>query len=230
MHCKDCGRTAFHPACCLVCGEVIYATRFCCPVSGIVSGPQQKLKKLTFEHAEMCGAGTGVFLMLDIHNGVTAILLHRDKQRAKWSSPYLDEHGEVRNSCSFWKRSTRERERKPSVVAVFGLRNDNIALLNLRDSNRLRCCGTYEAHSSFVCSPCAGRHWSQPWQATVFVEGEICCTRRLLGVYGSSRTPIDGLIHRTVYIRLITSVCLAAHWTLFSGVSERPMRAGQRSK
>jgi len=43
-----------------------------------------------FVHAEQCGAGTGIFLVLKL----TSVLVLREERRAIWGSPYLDEHGE----------------------------------------------------------------------------------------------------------------------------------------
>ncbi|XP_017241255.1 E3 ubiquitin-protein ligase PRT6 isoform X2 [Daucus carota subsp. sativus] len=77
--CSLCGKVPDDPALCLLCGDLCSPNwRPCCKKSGCQA------------HAMICGAGTGVFLLIR----KTTILLQRSARQAPWPSPYLDMYGE----------------------------------------------------------------------------------------------------------------------------------------
>ncbi|XP_059296404.1 E3 ubiquitin-protein ligase PRT6-like isoform X1 [Lycium ferocissimum] len=77
QHCPDCGVVLREPALCLLCGRLCSNWK-CCRGSGCQT------------HAMVCGAGTGVFLLIR----KTTVLLQRSARQAQWPSPYLDTFGE----------------------------------------------------------------------------------------------------------------------------------------
>ncbi|KAA8492105.1 E3 ubiquitin-protein ligase UBR3 [Porphyridium purpureum] len=85
--CFDCGRLPQMPALCLVCGVLICALGACNNASTLA---RPNANGSCARHAEQCGAGTGVFLILKL----TSVLILREDRRAHWGSPYLDDHGE----------------------------------------------------------------------------------------------------------------------------------------
>ncbi|KAL3531814.1 hypothetical protein ACH5RR_005335 [Cinchona calisaya] len=79
QHCPDCRAVLEEPALCLLCGKLCSPNwRTCCRGSRCQT------------HALVCGAGTGVFLLVR----KTTILLQRHARQAPWPSPYLDAFGE----------------------------------------------------------------------------------------------------------------------------------------
>jgi E3 ubiquitin-protein ligase UBR3 len=70
------------PALCLVCGQLLCCAGACCAQAG---GPRE-----CFAHAQACGAGVGVFLLVR----ATRLVLLRGGRRCVYPSPYLDEYGE----------------------------------------------------------------------------------------------------------------------------------------
>ncbi|KAJ4704674.1 E3 ubiquitin-protein ligase PRT6-like [Melia azedarach] len=77
--CPDCKSVLDEPALCLLCGRLCSPSwKSCCRESGCQS------------HAMVCGAGTGVFLLIRR----TTILLQRSARQSPWPSPYLDVYGE----------------------------------------------------------------------------------------------------------------------------------------
>ncbi|KAJ8570714.1 hypothetical protein K7X08_037686 [Anisodus acutangulus] len=79
QHCPDCGVVPEEPALCLLCGRLCSPNwKPCCRESGCQT------------HAMVCGAGTGVFLLIR----KTTVLLQRSARQASWPSPYLDAFGE----------------------------------------------------------------------------------------------------------------------------------------
>lgn len=77
MPCRLCHEVPSKPALCLVCNDILCYRRG----DGVV-----ELQK----HAETCGAGIGVFLLLK----KAKVLVLRGKRSAMWGSPFLDAHGE----------------------------------------------------------------------------------------------------------------------------------------
>jgi len=88
--CSSCERVPQMPCLCLICGKLICAYGSCSPPKGSSSPSMRGHLGQCVAHAERCGAGTGVFLILKM----TSVLVLRDERRAIWGSPYLDEHGE----------------------------------------------------------------------------------------------------------------------------------------
>ncbi|CAN4109660.1 unnamed protein product [Withania somnifera] len=79
QHCPDCGVVPEEPALCLLCGRLCSPNwKLCCRESGSQT------------HAMVCGAGTGVFLLIR----KTTVLLQRSARQFSWPSPYLDAFGE----------------------------------------------------------------------------------------------------------------------------------------
>ncbi|XP_059463127.1 E3 ubiquitin-protein ligase PRT6 isoform X2 [Corylus avellana] len=79
QRCPDCKSTLGEPALCLLCGRLCSPSwKSCCSQSGCQA------------HAMVCGAGTGVFLLIR----KTTILLQRSARQSPWPSPYLDTFGE----------------------------------------------------------------------------------------------------------------------------------------
>ncbi|XP_008442546.2 E3 ubiquitin-protein ligase PRT6 isoform X1 [Cucumis melo] len=77
--CTDCKHVIDDPALCLICGKLCSPSwKSCCRESGCQA------------HANICAAGTGVFLLIRR----TTILLQRSARQAPWPSPYLDAFGE----------------------------------------------------------------------------------------------------------------------------------------
>ncbi|KAJ0979508.1 hypothetical protein J5N97_014982 [Dioscorea zingiberensis] len=79
LQCSHCKFIPDEPALCLLCGKLCSPSwKYCCRESRCL------------EHAMICGAGIGVFLLVR----KTTILLQRSERHALWSSPYLDAYGE----------------------------------------------------------------------------------------------------------------------------------------
>ncbi|KAK4749367.1 hypothetical protein SAY87_026816 [Trapa incisa] len=79
QRCVDCNSVLVGPALCLLCGRLCSPSwKPCCRENGCQN------------HATVCGAGTGVFLLIRR----TTILLQRSSRQAPWPSPYLDAFGE----------------------------------------------------------------------------------------------------------------------------------------
>ncbi|XP_072959504.1 E3 ubiquitin-protein ligase PRT6 isoform X1 [Typha angustifolia] len=79
MRCSDCNSVPDEPALCLLCGKLCSPSwKSCCRASKCLN------------HAAVCGAGIGVFLLVR----KTTILLQRSARQASWPSPYLDAFGE----------------------------------------------------------------------------------------------------------------------------------------
>eukprot|EP00737_Agarophyton_chilense_P002228 gb/GEZJ01002532.1/.p1 GENE.gb/GEZJ01002532.1/~~gb/GEZJ01002532.1/.p1 ORF type:complete len:1990 (-),score=202.64 gb/GEZJ01002532.1/:1768-7737(-) len=75
--CSKCSHVAKNAALCLVCGKVL-----CGPSEGDVMEIAM--------HADVCGAGIGVFLLLK----ETKVYILRGDRSVEWGSPYLDAYGE----------------------------------------------------------------------------------------------------------------------------------------
>eukprot|EP00179_Madagascaria_erythrocladioides_P025069 CAMPEP_0198329614 /NCGR_PEP_ID=MMETSP1450-20131203/16320_1 /TAXON_ID=753684 ORGANISM="Madagascaria erythrocladiodes, Strain CCMP3234" /NCGR_SAMPLE_ID=MMETSP1450 /ASSEMBLY_ACC=CAM_ASM_001115 /LENGTH=1097 /DNA_ID=CAMNT_0044033851 /DNA_START=111 /DNA_END=3404 /DNA_ORIENTATION=+ len=84
-NCCYCERPAEVSLLCLVCGCVICGSGRC--KSDV---PDQLGNGATSLHAEECGAGVAIFLILK----QTVVLIVREDRRCVWPSPYLDDHGE----------------------------------------------------------------------------------------------------------------------------------------
>ncbi|XP_023539127.1 E3 ubiquitin-protein ligase PRT6-like [Cucurbita pepo subsp. pepo] len=77
--CPDCKHVIDDPALCLLCARLCSPSwKSCCRESGCQA------------HANICAAGTGVFLLIRR----TTILLQRSARQSPWPSPYLDAFGE----------------------------------------------------------------------------------------------------------------------------------------
>jgi len=107
VRCRKCGKNSYQLALCLVCSRLISAPSDCCGETNETHMSGGDLLITARNHARRCGAGIGVFLILqDVrvwgrdgrrrHSfaGLSAILLSRAKRYAIWCSPFLDEHGE----------------------------------------------------------------------------------------------------------------------------------------
>lgn len=79
--CIMCSTTPKDPAICLVCSHFLCFRESCC---------QQELVNECVQHSISCGAGTGVFLLV---NSSTVVVI-RGLRAALWGSVYLDKHGE----------------------------------------------------------------------------------------------------------------------------------------
>jgi len=79
--CKISGLEPDDPAVCLVCGVLLCAGSACCKIQGRGSCTQ---------HAETCGGGIGMFLLLK----KCQVVLIRSRFASFYLSPYLDSHGE----------------------------------------------------------------------------------------------------------------------------------------
>ncbi|KAM3325472.1 hypothetical protein P3S67_000597 [Capsicum chacoense] len=94
---------------CLLCGKLCSASwKKCCRESGCQA------------HAMVCGAATGVFLLIR----KTTILLQRSARQAPWPSPYLDVFGEEDNDIQRGKPLYLNEERYAALthmVASHGL-------------------------------------------------------------------------------------------------------------
>lgn len=109
QQCRDCGAVQEEPVLCLLCGKLCSPSwRTCCRESGCQT------------HAMVCGAGTGVFLLIRR----TSILLQRSARQAPWPSPYLDAYGEEDNEMHRGKPLYLSEERYAALtqmVASHGL-------------------------------------------------------------------------------------------------------------
>ncbi|KAM3288078.1 E3 ubiquitin-protein ligase PRT6 [Capsicum chacoense] len=109
QHCPDCGVVLEDPVLCLLCGRLCSPNwKPCCRESGCQT------------HAMVCGAGTGVFLLIR----KTTLLLQRSARHASWPSPYLDAFGEEDTEMQRGKPLYLNEERYASLthmVASHGL-------------------------------------------------------------------------------------------------------------
>ncbi|KAL6074411.1 E3 ubiquitin-protein ligase ubr1 [Balamuthia mandrillaris] len=80
--CKQCGITPDQPAHCLICGRFLCFGSSCCSKNHLGECNQ---------HAQECGAGEGMFLLL---NHTIVVLLRHRIEGTFYLSPYLDSHGE----------------------------------------------------------------------------------------------------------------------------------------
>ncbi|KAK3262381.1 hypothetical protein CYMTET_28760 [Cymbomonas tetramitiformis] len=85
--CGVCNSEPQHPALCLLCGTLVCVLDSCCERS---LGGRGKVAREGFLHAQRCGAGLGVYLLVRR----STILFIRERGRCFWRSPYLDAHGE----------------------------------------------------------------------------------------------------------------------------------------
>ncbi|ETK93709.1 hypothetical protein L915_03152, partial [Phytophthora nicotianae] len=83
--CQQCAQVPQHPGLCLYCGEVLCCFSPCCEAKegGGVGECTQ--------HAQRCGLGMGVFLLL---RACTVILFLGNERRCVWGSLYVDKNGE----------------------------------------------------------------------------------------------------------------------------------------
>ncbi|KAJ6797224.1 E3 ubiquitin-protein ligase PRT6 [Iris pallida] len=109
VKCSYCKSVPKEPALCLLCGSLCSpGWKSCCRSSRCLN------------HAAVCGAGIGVFLLVRR----TTILLHRSLRQAFWPSPYLDAFGEEDNDVSRGRPLYLSEERYASLtylVASHGL-------------------------------------------------------------------------------------------------------------
>ncbi|QDZ25745.1 hypothetical protein A3770_18p82630 [Chloropicon primus] len=80
--CLRCNKVPKEPALCLVCGQLVCCAETCCK--------DARGRGECTQHSLVCGARTGVFLLLR----QTAILILSGSHTCIYSSPYLDAHGE----------------------------------------------------------------------------------------------------------------------------------------
>lgn len=104
--CSGCNKTPKGAALCLVCGDVLCASRTSCTAGRL---------PLVFVHADKCGAGIGVFLILKI----TCVQLFRKDRTTIWGSPYLDAHGEEDKKFVRGKPLILNRERYASLERLW---------------------------------------------------------------------------------------------------------------
>ena len=81
--CLKCAKVPKEPALCLVCGHLLCCAETCCKDGATTRGE-------CTQHAMVCGARTGVFLLLR----QTCVLILNNAHACIYSSPYLDSHGE----------------------------------------------------------------------------------------------------------------------------------------
>lgn len=81
--CKRCQRTPKDPAICLICGAFLCFRENCC-----VNETSNVFECV--EHSVLCGAGTGIFLL--VNSSIIVVL--RGPRATLWGSLYLDQHGE----------------------------------------------------------------------------------------------------------------------------------------
>ncbi|KAL5006565.1 hypothetical protein ScPMuIL_015371 [Solemya velum] len=79
--CTICSAIPKDPAVCLMCGQYLCFRDFCCQ--------QQNLYECV-HHSIECGAGTGIFLL--VNSSIVVVI--RGPRATLWGSVYLDEHGE----------------------------------------------------------------------------------------------------------------------------------------
>ncbi|XP_052094995.1 E3 ubiquitin-protein ligase UBR3-like [Mytilus californianus] len=79
--CGMCSSVPKDPALCLVCGQYLCFRQSCC---------QQQSSYECVHHSVQCGAGTGMFLLI---NSSTVVVI-RGPRATLWGSIYLDDHGE----------------------------------------------------------------------------------------------------------------------------------------
>ncbi|KAK6165726.1 hypothetical protein SNE40_022591 [Patella caerulea] len=79
--CSTCTGTPKDPSICLVCGEFLCFREQCCKQNSVFECVQ---------HSISCGAGTGMFLLVNS----SIIVVIRGARATLWGSVYLDEHGE----------------------------------------------------------------------------------------------------------------------------------------
>ena len=79
--CGMCSSVPKDPAICLVCGQYLCFRQSCC---------QQQSSYECVHHSIQCGAGTGMFLLV---NSSTVVVI-RGPRATLWGSIYLDDHGE----------------------------------------------------------------------------------------------------------------------------------------
>ncbi|XP_061179951.1 E3 ubiquitin-protein ligase ubr3-like [Saccostrea echinata] len=79
--CVTCGEVPNDPAICLVCGQYTCFRQNCCTQQGVSE---------CVHHSIQCGAGTGMFLLINS----TIVVVIRGPRATLWGSVYLDDHGE----------------------------------------------------------------------------------------------------------------------------------------
>ncbi|XP_034238559.1 E3 ubiquitin-protein ligase Ubr3 isoform X4 [Thrips palmi] len=80
-HCAQCDSVPRETTLCLLCGTLVCFKENCCQQSDVCEAVQ---------HAEICGAGTAVFLVVTS----SCIIVIRGKRACLWGSVYLDSFGE----------------------------------------------------------------------------------------------------------------------------------------
>nr|CAB3260717.1 uncharacterized protein LOC100175735 [Phallusia mammillata] len=96
--CKKCGKVPKDPALCLVCGEYVCYKSPCKP---------DKIPYAACRHARRCGAGTGIFLLIN----TSYVVIIRGHKACMWGTLYLDAHGEEDRGWSRGKPLYLKRER-----------------------------------------------------------------------------------------------------------------------
>jgi len=110
--CLTCGKKPNAPCLCLLCRSIVCGYGKC----GSSHAPDEISSSIgsTDSHAERCGAGIAVFIILK----KTSVLLLRDERRSSWPSLYLDDHGEedrgLRRGKPLWL--SRERYDKLNLL------------------------------------------------------------------------------------------------------------------
>ncbi|XP_076821304.1 E3 ubiquitin-protein ligase UBR3-like [Clavelina lepadiformis] len=103
--CDKCGSMPDDPAVCLVCGAFICYKKTCKPepheddvlFSSTGNSRVETQLKAACRHAQRCGAGTSIFLLI---NSAVVVLI-RGSRACIWGTVYLDAHGEEDRG---WKR------------------------------------------------------------------------------------------------------------------------------
>jgi hypothetical protein len=90
--CPTCQQLPQHPGLCLLCGAIVCCFSGCCevPTGGDGDGSSSGIGECT-QHAQVCGAGTGAFLLL---RACTVVLFLGNERRCVWGSLYVDKNGE----------------------------------------------------------------------------------------------------------------------------------------
>ncbi|PVD29744.1 hypothetical protein C0Q70_09000 [Pomacea canaliculata] len=96
--CQHCHRIPKDPAICLVCGAFLCFREDCCAINGVSE---------CVEHSIVCGAGTGIFLLINS----SIIVVIRGPRATLWGSLYLDQHGEEDRDLKRGKPLYLSRER-----------------------------------------------------------------------------------------------------------------------
>jgi len=101
--CTACRKIPKHSALCLVCGRLM------CSESGHCGRGRLRT------HAEKCGSGIGIFLVLKM----TTVQVLRNDRTSSWGSPYLDAHGEEDKELNRGKPLFLNKDRYASLERLW---------------------------------------------------------------------------------------------------------------